>query len=252
MKPYNQFISDVNEGILLRTHVATVIAKSLGYHPCSDQTPTEIIHDALESVVTLTFAQRELVAEMLDLASECGIQYDQQTLPEAIEEPEEISDEAWTDEELDKLANEVNDWEDVIDAYEPHELVLVDDETGEEVDDLQEELKEDTLNEVLSRVQRIRAKIRFKKSATKRQRKLKIALKTHSTNKQINKRARTLAIKLMKRRLAKKPLNKLSVGEKERLERIIKSRKKVVNRLAMRLTSRVRMVEKNRLTRKHK
>lgn len=252
MKPYLQVLSDVNESMLLRAHVAMVIAGSLGYKAPLSQSPSEMVNSALESAHDLTIEQRDIVAEMLELAKDCGVPYDPTLIPEGKEEPEEVSDEAWTDEELDKLANEVNDWEDVIDAYEPHELVLVDDETGEEVDDLKDELKEDILDEVLSRVQRIRAKIRFKKSATKRQRKLKIALKTHSTNKQINKRARTLAIKIMKRRLAKKPLNKLSVGEKERLERIIKSRKKVVNRLAMRLTSRVRMVEKNRLTRKHK
>lgn len=251
MKKYNRFLAEVNENMLRRAHVAVIIANSLGYSPSDKQTPTDIIHSALESS-SLTSDQLDIVTEMLELAGECGIPYDPNLIPEAVEDPAETSDEAWTDEELDKLAASVDDWEDVVDAYDHGELVLVDDETGEEIDDLKDELTEDVLNEVLSRVQRIRAKIRFKKSATKRQRKLKIALKRHSTNEQINKRARTLAIKLIKRRLAKKPLNKLSVGEKERLERVIKSRKKVVNRLAMRLTSRVRMVEKNRLSRKPK
>ena len=53
---------------------------------------------------------------------------------------------------------------------------------------------------------------------------------------------------LMKKRLARKPLNKLSVGEKERIEKIISKRKTVINRLAMRLTSRVRKIENDRLS----
>lgn len=251
MKKYNRFLAEVNENMLRRAHVAVIIANSLGYHPTDSQSPADVIHSALESA-SLTSDQLVIVSEMLDLAGECGIPYDPKIIPEAVEDPEETSDDAWTDEELDKMALTVDDLDDLIDEYEAHELVVVDVETGEEADVEAEDLVEDVINEVLSRIQRIKAKVRFKKSATKRQRKLKIALKRHSTNKQINKRARSLAIKLIKRRIAKKPLNKLSVGEKERLERVIKSRSKVVNRLAMRLTSRVRMVEKNRLSRKPK
>ena len=247
MKKYNRFLAEVNENMLRRAHVAVIIANSLGYTPENNQSPTDIIHSALESTADLSIDQLAIVTEMLDLAGECGIPYDPKLIPEAVEDPEEISDEAWTDEELDKMANSVDELDDIIDEYEDHELVVIDAETGEEAEEDPEEI-----NEVLSRIQRIKAKVRFKKSATKRQRKLKIALKRHSTNEQINKRARSLAIKLIKVRLAKKPLNKLSIAEKERLERVIKSRKKVVNRLAMRLTSRVRMVEKKRLSRKPK
>ena len=77
---------------------------------------------------------------------------------------------------------------------------------------------------------------------------MRIALKTHSSTAKINTRARRLAIKLMKQRIAKKPLNSLSVGEKERLERIIHKRKAVINRVAMKLTSRIRKIENNRLS----
>jgi hypothetical protein len=52
----------------------------------------------------------------------------------------------------------------------------------------------------------------------------------------------------MKQRMAKKPLNKLSIGEKERIERVIQKRKAVVNRLAMKLVSRVKKIENDRLS----
>jgi hypothetical protein len=147
--------------------------------------------------------------------------------------------------ELDKLADTVNDIDDVIDAYDDDELAIVDDETGEEIE---KNLKEETLNEVLSRMERIRAKARFAKTSSKRQRATKIALKRHSDTATINKRSRKLAINLIKQRIAKKPLNKLSTGEKERIEKMLQTRKALINRLAMKLTSRVRKIENDRLS----
>jgi hypothetical protein len=58
-----------------------------------------------------------------------------------------------------------------------------------------------------------------------------------------------MAIKLMKQKLAKKPLSQMSVAEKERVEKIIAKRGAVVNRMAMKLTQRIRTIEKQRLSR---
>ena len=150
------------------------------------------------------------------------------------------------EDELEKMADSVKDIEDVIDAYDDEELAIIDDEDGEELDNLKEE--SETINEVLSRMERIRAKARFAKTSSKRQRATKIALKRHSDTATINKRSRKLAINLIKQRIAKKPLNKLSTGEKERIEKMLQKRKALINRLAMKLTSRVRKIENNRLS----
>jgi hypothetical protein len=143
------------------------------------------------------------------------------------------------------MANSVNDLDDIIHAYDDEELHIVDDE-GEHVSDL----KEETLDEVLSRTERIRAKVRFAQSQSKRERKTKVALRTPSSVATLNVRARKLAVKLMKERIARKPLDKLSVSEKERVEAIVQKRKAVVNRLAMKLVSRVKKIEQNRLQHK--
>lgn len=148
-----------------------------------------------------------------------------------------------SDDELEKMANEIDHEDDILDLYDDDEIVLVDDETGEEI---KEELE--PVMEVLSRSERIRARARFAKTQSKRSRKVKIALKRYSSSSTINTRARRLAIKLMKQRIVKKPLNKLSIGEKERVEAIIAKRKKVINRLAMRLVPRIRNIEKSRMT----
>jgi len=161
-------------------------------------------------------------------------------------EGEELSDE-----ELDKMAAEINDIDDVIDMYDEDELAIVDADTGEEIPDTDEEnqFNEQSIMEVLSRVERMRAKMRIKRTSAKRQRATKIALRTYSGSEKINKRARRLAIKLMKTRLLRgRDPTKVSVGEKERIERTIEKRKVVIGRLAMRLAPRVRKIEKARMT----
>ena len=153
------------------------------------------------------------------------------------------------DAELDKMAKEVNHEDDILDVYDDHELGIIDDETGEEVEnDVKEELE--TMNEVLSRAERLKAKVRFARSASKRARKTKLALKSRSSAKTLNSRARKLAVNLIKKRIARKPLDKLTLGEKERIEKIISKKKVLVNRLAMRLVSRVKKIETDRLSHK--
>lgn len=164
------------------------------------------------------------------------------TTSEETEDDYELDD--LDDKDLDDMADEIEDEEDIIDAYEDDELAIVDDETGEHIADL----KEEVLNEVLSRMERMKAKARFARTATKRERRTKIALKSRSTGETLNRRARRLAIAVLKKRMAKKPLNKLSIGEKERIEKAIQRRKALVNRLAMKMTSRVRKIENDRLS----
>jgi len=157
-------------------------------------------------------------------------------------EREHLEDEGLSDEEIDDMIGKLSD-DDYLEAYDDEELAVIDDESGEHIHDL----KEETLMEVLSRAERIRAKVRFARSASKRERRTRIALKTRSTSKTINTRARRMAVNMLKMRIAKKPLNTLSVGEKERIERIIEKRKAVINRIAMKMVPRVRKTENDRL-----
>ena len=148
-----------------------------------------------------------------------------------------------SDDDLEKMIKDINHEDDILDLYDEDEIIIVDDETGEEI---KEELE--PVMEVLSRTERIRARAKFARTKSKRTRKIKIALKRYSSGATINNRARRLAIKLMKKRIVKKPLNKLSVGEKERVEKLIAKRKNIINRLAMRLVPRIRQIEKSRMT----
>lgn len=152
-----------------------------------------------------------------------------------------------TDQEIDEMINSVTD-EEIEDLYEEDELVLVYDDDGEEIPPLEEEAKYD-LMEVLSRTERMKGKMRLRKTAAKRGRSTKIALKRFSNPATINKRARRLAIKLMKKRMLRgRDPSKVSVGEKERIEKTMAKRKDIISRVAQRLVSRVRKVEKSRMS----
>jgi hypothetical protein len=154
------------------------------------------------------------------------------------------------DKEIEAMIGNLSD-DDIMGEYDEDELGLVDDETGEEIPKSDEEdaLDEQALTEVLSRIERMKAKFRIRRTAAKRERATKIALKRYSNTATINKRARRLAIKLMKQRLLRgRDISKLSVGEKERIERALEQRKAVIGRIATRLVPRVRKVEKARMS----
>jgi hypothetical protein len=154
------------------------------------------------------------------------------------------------DKEIEAMIGNLSD-EEIMDEYGEDELGLVDDETGEEIPKSPEEdaLDEQAIMEVLSRIERMKAKFRIRRTAAKRERATKIALKRYSNTATINKRARRLAIKLMKQRLLRgRDASKLSVGEKERIERTLEQRKALIGRIATRLAPRVRKVEKARMS----
>jgi hypothetical protein len=154
------------------------------------------------------------------------------------------------DNEIEAMIGNLSD-EDIMDEYDEEDLALVDDETGEEIPKSPEEdaLDEQAIMEVLSRIERMKAKFRIRRTAAKRERATKIALKRYSNTATINKRARRLAIKLMKQRILRgRDVSKLSVGEKERIERMIEKRKAIIGRIATRLAPRVRKVEKARMS----
>ena len=152
-----------------------------------------------------------------------------------------------SDKDIDQMIDKLED-DELLEAYEEDELSLIDEETGEE---LQQHPDEDKISimEVLSRTERMKAKFRLRRTASKRARSTKIALKRYSSTDTINKRARRLAIMLMKKRMLRgRNPSQVSIGEKERIERAIAKRKNIVGRIASKLVSRIRKVEKARMS----
>jgi hypothetical protein len=188
---------------------------------------------------------------IVDLKNTVDENYDQTIEVATPNTPIETSEEDDIDDkEIEAMIGNLSD-EEIMDEYGEDELGLVDDETGEEIPKSPEEdaLDEQAIMEVLSRIERMKAKFRIRRTAAKRERATKIALKRYSNTATINKRARRLAIKLMKQRLLRgRDVSKLSVGEKERIERALEQRKALIGRIATRLAPRVRKVEKARMS----
>ncbi len=167
------------------------------------------------------------------------------------EEFDDINEEeliALVEADLDSLTEE-----DFYEAYEEDELAIIDDETGEEIEAVAEEVTLDSpaLMEVLSRMERIKARARMRRSQAKRQRREKVALRQLSSPQVANRRARRMAVSALKKRLLRgQNPNKISVGQKERIERFIQQRRKIVDRLSARMVSRVKQVEKARMSHK--
>lgn len=163
-----------------------------------------------------------------------------------------------TPDEIDNVVNmfdpeqdPINGKLDIFDLYDDDELAIeVEDEDGEVSMEAFEYLEDDVeqqLNEVLSRTERIKNRVRVRRTKARRARSLRIALRRHSSSQVINSRARRLAVKLLKRRFFKKPPTQLSVGERERAEARIAKMRHVVKRIALKLAPRVRQMEKKRL-----
>jgi hypothetical protein len=194
------------------------------------------------------FINGEWVVDMKNTVDENYDQTIEVATPQTAIETSEEND--IDDKEIEAMIGNLSD-EEIMDEYGEDELGLVDDETGEEIPKSAEEdaLDEQAIMEVLSRIERMKAKFRIRRTAAKRERATKIALKRYSNTATINKRARRLAIKLMKQRLLRgRDVSKLSVGEKERIERTLEQRKAVIGRIATRLVPRVRKVEKARMS----
>lgn len=235
--------------------VARIIASSLGMENVDEKTGAEqMVNVSLRKIKSknLTPEAWKILGNMLKLATDAGIKYDASIIPETkfkamgLEEQAEHDESDLQDKDIEDMINDMTD-DDYLEAYDDEELSIVDHDTGEHIADL----KEEVILEVLSRAERIRAKMRFARTQAKRERRTAIALKTRSNTATLNKRARRLAIETMKKRLAKKPLEKLSVGEKERIEAIIARRKNIIDRIAMRLVPRVKKIETDRLTHKN-
>lgn len=155
-----------------------------------------------------------------------------------------------TEQDIDKLIDQISD-EDLMDIYDEDEFSVVDVESGEECEE-EKPVSEETLIEVLSKIERMKARLRFSRNQPKIQRARMLALKKHSDSKKINKRARHLAVNLMRKKLLKgRPESSVSTNEKERIDRIIEKRKKFIGRMAIKLTQKVRQLEKERLSHKN-
>lgn len=105
------------------------------------------------------------------------------------------------------------------------------------------------IDEVLSYQGRMKHRAVMKRYKSQLQRKHERALTKYAAKDVINRRARRKAIDTLKTRYTQgRSQEDLSVAEKQRIERMIAARKKLVTRLATRLVKNVKQTERQRMS----
>tara|TARA_A100001391_G_scaffold195137_1_gene172103 strand:- start:392 stop:790 length:399 start_codon:yes stop_codon:yes gene_type:complete len=106
------------------------------------------------------------------------------------------------------------------------------------------ELEEDSLDEVLTKQQRIKRGRLMKRMAKRIAIKRKRKLKKRATKDELMNRAKKLARKkLAKKYLKGKDLSKLTFADRERLEKKLKGKSKVITRIAKKLLKQVKAAD---------
>lgn len=215
------------------------------HHPAGGQVQTMKVRHLKDS-------KEEIMSKLKAIAEANGKPVESETSKEEhiIEgadpiHPYKQAAEAITDTHIQDMADSVKSLEDILDAYKDEELCVVDSDGKIVKGSLKEE--DAQLNEVLTRIDRINAAIRMDREEGKLVAKRKLALHKVSSGTTLTSRARTMAVALLKKKLTKKDPTQLSVEEKERVERILQTRKELVSRLAMKLVPKIRKIEQARL-----
>lgn len=102
------------------------------------------------------------------------------------------------------------------------------------------------IQEALTQAQRIKKANVMRRSKAKIAYKRKMALKKRATFDVLQNRAHKMAIKILKKRLAKKDVGDMGYSERQRIEDIIKKRPELVKRIQLKMLPVVRALEQQR------
>ena len=101
-----------------------------------------------------------------------------------------------------------------------------------------------SITEVLSKSARRKMSIRMKQQSNKLAKKRELAMKKTASREVLEKRARKMAINALKKQLLRgKDINQLSMAERERIEKMIKSKSAVVDKLTIKFLKIVKQKE---------
>lgn len=143
-----------------------------------------------------------------------------------------------SEEEINKIVNRL-DWTDIFDLYDQDEL------------DIDTNITEEQLDEKISAMQRVQRRMRFARTATRRDVARMMKLRRASDVKTLQGRAHKAARRaLMNRFLRGRDKSQLSAEEKNRIEQQVNRMASVQANLAQRMLPKIRDIEKKRLTRR--
>jgi len=177
-----------------------------------------------------------------------------------IPDPDEVDDES-LEKQIADLFDAYDEIEDFADVYPDKDGDGIpndqDEDDGIDVDsneipDDDEMLAADyqwiNMDEVLTPAQRMKRSMMMRRMSKRIQRKRMIALKRMSSPEKLKKRARRHARNKLRKRFTKgKPYSTLGMAQKQQIEKFIASKKKVIDRLSIRLLPTMRKLEMKRL-----
>jgi len=177
-----------------------------------------------------------------------------------IPDPDEVDDES-LEKQIADLFDAYDEIEDFADVYPDKDGDGIpndqDEDDGVDVDsneipDDDEMLAADyqwiNMDEVLTPAQRMKRSMMMRRMSKRIQRKRMIALKRMSSPEKLKKRARRHARNKLRKRFTKgKPYSTLGMAQKQQIEKFIASKKKVIDRLSIRLLPTMRKLEMKRL-----
>lgn len=165
-----------------------------------------------------------------------------------LDENELTGDNTLSDEEIDKIVDELT-WEDIVDLYDDVELSYEKEDPEEEEDEDEVELREDFLDEKLSVQSRLKKRQAFARMRGKRNTARNMKLRRASSNTVLKKRAVLAARRAVyKRFLRGRDKSTLSATEKDRIEQQVSRMKYMQQAIATKMLPKMRSIEQKRLT----
>lgn len=165
---------------------------------------------------------------------------------EFMSEEKKNSDEEISEEEIDKIVDDLT-WEDIVDLYDDIELAY-EKEDDELEDEDEEELREDFLDEKLSVQSRLKKRQAFARMRGKRNVARNIKLRRASSIEVLKKRANLAARRAVyKRFLRGRDKSTLSAAEKDRVEQQVGRMKYMQQAIAVKMLPKMRSIEQKRL-----
>lgn len=137
------------------------------------------------------------------------------------------------------------------DDVDPSEIETDDTAELKECEDIiASSLNAKELTEVLTRMGHLKLKIAMLRNKAKIAMGRKIALRRHATADDFKKRAHKLALKFLKQKIAHKPVDDMSMADKERVEKALQTKKSLLARLTMKMIPVVKKIEQLRFRNK--
>lgn len=216
-----------------KVKTADIILAALGIE-CKGS-PEEKINKAAKDVAkNVSSEMKEIYGSLFQLADDVGISWDKDIFSSTQQKDLGLIESHNFKEYIDKLADKINAFDQIIELYHHDDLVGIDENY-----DLYELDKSLLIEEAVSKL--------LKTNPLKEESPKTVKIKKSSTKEQIQKKAKCLALKYLKDRKHRNAIHKLTDRERAKLEDILKDKGSIITNISDKLCKKIAKIEKERL-----